>query len=72
MVLFGGVLVCSDRDLAQKNIPKVGKRVNTSKGTGKVIRQNLLKETLTVLLDSGEEEEISKSDIISDKERSNQ
>ena len=65
-------------DNARKNIPKIGKKVNTKKGKGKVIRQNLLKESLTILLDSEEEIEVSNSDIIkdkasgNDKERSNQ
>ncbi|MBW2609662.1 MAG: stage 0 sporulation family protein [Deltaproteobacteria bacterium] len=49
---------------ARKNIPKIGKKVNTTKGKGKVIRQNLLRETLTVMLDSREEVEISYRDII--------
>ena len=52
---------------ARKKIPKVGKKINTTKGTGKVVRQNLLKETLTVLLDSEEEIEISFSEIIDEK-----
>jgi cell fate regulator YaaT (PSP1 superfamily) len=65
-------------DNARKKIPKVGKKVNTSKGTGKVIRQNLLRESLTVLLDSQEEIEIPYSEILTEKpaknkkERSNQ
>lgn len=65
-------------DNARKNIPKVGKRIDTSKGKGKVIRQNLLRESLTVLLDSQEEIEISNSEIHNEepskskKERSNQ
>jgi len=52
---------------ARKKIPKIGKNVNTTKGKGKVIRQNVLKETLTVILDSREEIEISNEDIIKDK-----
>ena len=43
----------------KKTLPKIGKRVKTNFGEGKVIRQNILKETLTVVLDSGEEKEIS-------------
>lgn len=42
----------------KKKLPKIGKRVKTKAGEGKVIRQNILKETLTVALDSGEEIEI--------------
>ena len=51
-------------DQARKNIPKIGKRVNTAEGRGKVIRQNLLKQTLIILLESNEEKEISFRDVI--------
>jgi len=50
-----------------KNIPKIGKRVATTQGEGKVIRQNLLKKVLTVILDSGEEVEISTDDIVKNR-----
>lgn len=65
---------------AKKDIPKIGKRVNTRHGEGKIIRQNVLRKTLTIILDSSEELEISYDDIIkdelnkdneNDKERSN-
>jgi cell fate regulator YaaT (PSP1 superfamily) len=50
---------------AQKNIPKVGKMVDTKKGKGKVIRHNVLKQTLIIYLDSSEEEiEIPYGDIV--------
>jgi len=49
---------------AGRNVPKVGKRVKTTQGEGKVIRQNLLKQVLTVVLDSGEEVEISTDDVV--------
>ena len=52
---------------AKKNIPKTGKKVNTRDGKGKVIRQNVLRKTLTVLLDSGEEKEIPYQDVIKSK-----
>ena len=61
-----------------KDIPKIGKKINTTKGKGKIIRQNMLRKTLTVQLDSKEEVEISNDDIIEfqlsgkDEERSNQ
>ena len=48
---------------AGRNVPKIGKRVSTSYGDGKVIRQNLLKRVLTVILDSGEEMEISTDEV---------
>ncbi|MFH1350447.1 MAG: stage 0 sporulation family protein [Pseudomonadota bacterium] len=65
----------------KKVIPKIGKRVNSTHGEGKVIRQNVLRRTLTLMLDSGEEMEISYDHIIKDElalntedneERSNQ
>jgi len=42
----------------KKNFPKIGKRIMTKEGEGKVIRQNVMKETVTVTLDSGTELEI--------------
>lgn len=55
----------------RKNIPKIGKNLDTVKGKGKLVRQNLLKQTLTIMLESEEEIEVSFDDII-EKERSNQ
>ncbi len=49
---------------AGRNVPKIGKRVKTPQGEGKVIRQNLLKKVLNVVLDSGEEIEISTEDVV--------
>jgi cell fate regulator YaaT (PSP1 superfamily) len=50
---------------AQKNIPKVGKVVETKKGRGKIIRHNVLKQTFIICLDSSEEEtEIAYGDIV--------
>jgi cell fate regulator YaaT (PSP1 superfamily) len=51
---------------AKKNLPKIGKKVATTRGEGKVIRQNLLRETLAIMMDSGEEIEVSYRDIIKD------
>jgi cell fate regulator YaaT (PSP1 superfamily) len=45
-------------DRAKKRLPKVGKRVKTGEGEGKIIRQNVLRESLTVALDSGAEIEV--------------
>lgn len=50
----------------KKNVPKVGKKVSTKQGRGKVTRQNIFRETLTLLLESGEEIEIPYTDIIKD------
>jgi cell fate regulator YaaT (PSP1 superfamily) len=49
---------------AKKDLPKVGKKVNTTYGMAKVIRQNIFRERMTVLLESGEEKEISYEEII--------
>lgn len=37
----------------KKNLPKMGKRITTKYGDGKVIRQNLLLQTITLELNSG-------------------
>jgi cell fate regulator YaaT (PSP1 superfamily) len=44
---------------ARKDLPKIGKRVKTKFGEGKVIRENIMKKTLTVALVSGEEKEVA-------------
>jgi cell fate regulator YaaT (PSP1 superfamily) len=54
---------------ARKDIPKVGKRILTKKGEGKILRQNLLRKVMTVILESGEEVEIRPEDIVKDKRR---
>jgi cell fate regulator YaaT (PSP1 superfamily) len=43
---------------AKKTLPRVGKKVVTKEGDGKVIRQNVFKETVTVILASGGEIEV--------------
>lgn len=43
----------------KKDLPGVGKKVTTKDGPGKVIRQNLMRDTLTVQLDTGGEAEIA-------------
>lgn len=50
-------------DKIKQNFPKIGKRVTTRHGEGKIIRQNALKETVTVALDSGDEVEIAVKDL---------
>lgn len=42
-------------DKTSRKIPKIGQKVKTKKGEGKVIRRNILKEEITVHLDSGED-----------------
>jgi cell fate regulator YaaT (PSP1 superfamily) len=44
-------------------LPKVGKHVVTRSGKGKVIRQNVLNQTVTVELEEGGEVTIHASDL---------
>ncbi|MBN1847915.1 MAG: stage 0 sporulation family protein [Deltaproteobacteria bacterium] len=47
----------------RKDLPKIGKTIKTEKGEGKVVRQNLLRETVTVVFEDNEEIEIPFRDI---------
>jgi len=47
----------------KKNLPKVGKHVVTRSGKGKVIRQNVLNQTVTVELEQGGEVTVHASDL---------
>lgn len=47
----------------KKNFPKINKKVNTPRGQGKVIRHNVLNETVTVLLEQGVETEFIASEV---------
>lgn len=47
----------------KKNLPKVGKQIVTRSGKGKVIRQNVLNQTITVQLEEGGEVTIHASEI---------
>lgn len=47
---------------AKENLPKVGKKVTTDQGEGKVIRQNVLKEVVTVALEGGGEVDVRVQD----------
>lgn len=53
---------------ATKGMPKNGKSVSTIHGKGKIIRHNVLKETLAIILESGEEMEISYNEVIKAKD----
>lgn len=44
--------------------PKSGKYVRTKKGNGKVVRQNLLKESITIKTDEGDEVDVGLDQII--------
>jgi cell fate regulator YaaT (PSP1 superfamily) len=48
----------------KRDLPKIGKKVTTKNGDGKVVRQNVLKESLTVMLDSGTEVEVKIQDLV--------
>jgi cell fate regulator YaaT (PSP1 superfamily) len=48
---------------AKKVLPKVGKMVKTKQGEAKVIRQNVLTETITVVTQSGDECELKADDL---------
>ncbi len=48
----------------KKDLPRVGKKVKTKEGEGKVIRQNVIKESLTVILDSGAEIDVKVQDLV--------
>ena len=47
----------------KKNFPKVGKRVKTPQGEGKVVKHNALTSTVSVLLDEGKEVTFPVKDI---------
>ena len=47
----------------KKDIPKLGKRVMTDQGPGKVLRQNIMARTYTVVLADGSEVEIDLNKI---------
>jgi cell fate regulator YaaT (PSP1 superfamily) len=47
----------------KKKLPKVGKQITTRSGKGKVIRQNVLKQTITVALEEGGEVTVNASEI---------
>jgi cell fate regulator YaaT (PSP1 superfamily) len=51
----------------KKGMPKVGKRVSTPAGPGKVIRQNVLGQQVSVLLDSQKEAEFPASEVSLEK-----
>ena len=55
-----------------KNIPKIGKNIQTKKGSGKVIRNNVLKESVTILLESDEEIDVKYDEILKEKKSSNE
>lgn len=55
-----------------KKVPKIGKIIKTEKGTGKVMRNNILKESVIILLESGEEVDVLYNEIIIEKKPVNE
>jgi cell fate regulator YaaT (PSP1 superfamily) len=47
----------------RKDLPKVGKRVVTAQGAGKVIQQNIINQKMRVALDEGKEIEVGLDEI---------
>ena len=47
----------------KKGMPKVGKRIITPEGEGKVVRQNVMEQRVAVALDDGREIEFGASDL---------
>ncbi len=47
----------------KKDMPKLGKKIETPDGRGKVIRQSVLERTYTVLLETGKEMEVKLSPL---------
>jgi cell fate regulator YaaT (PSP1 superfamily) len=39
----------------KRDMPKLGKKVNLKEGAGKVVRQNVLKETVTIRMEDNTE-----------------
>ncbi len=48
----------------KKKLPRVGKKVMCKYGAGKIIRQNILKESLTIVIESGGEVEVRSRDLV--------
>ena len=53
--------------LLKSEFPACGKYVSTKKGDGKVLRQNILKETITIKTDKGRELDVGINEIIKEK-----
>lgn len=49
---------------AKSKLPKLGKKVRTKMGEGKVVRQNILAETVTIRVEQGREFNVGKDDIL--------
>ncbi len=57
----------------KRSLPNQGKRVQSVKGDGKVIRQNILKQTVTIQLDNeGGVVEATLEDLVDSRDRDRQ
>jgi len=53
--------------ILKKDMPKIGKKIETPEGNGKVIRQNIIDRSITVLLEGGKEFEMKLSPLEPEK-----
>jgi cell fate regulator YaaT (PSP1 superfamily) len=51
----------------KRGVPKIGKRITTPEGEGKVVRQNVMEQRLIVALDDGRELEFAISELMTEK-----
>jgi cell fate regulator YaaT (PSP1 superfamily) len=51
----------------RRNFPASGKQVKTKQGTGKVLRQNLLNESITIKTKEGQEIDVGLKDVVKEK-----
>ena len=56
----------------KEDLPEVGEKVKTIYGEGKIVRYNLLRDTITVMLDSGTSMELKIEDILEKGEKKNE
>jgi cell fate regulator YaaT (PSP1 superfamily) len=47
----------------RKHLPRVGKRIRTPQGEGRIIRYNLIRETVTLELEDQQELEVALADL---------
>jgi len=52
----------------KRDMPKIGKTISTEKGTGKVVRQNVLANRVTIQVEDGTEVEVSLNEIVEDSQ----
>jgi cell fate regulator YaaT (PSP1 superfamily) len=52
----------------KRDMPKIGKTISTEKGTGKVVRQNVLANRVTIQIEDGSEVEVPLAEIVEDSQ----